>query len=368
MGAALIPYGRQSVDQDDVDAVVAVLRGDWLTQGPEVEAFERDVAEYVGAQWAVAFSSGTAALHGAAAAAGLGAGHQVAVPALTFVASANCARYLGAGVELIDIDPATLNLDPRNVPEGVDALVAVHFAGLPAVWDPAGAPRVVIEDAAHALGAIGPDGPVGNCARSDMCVFSFHPVKSITTGEGGMVTTNSEELADRLRRFRNHGIRRPPDGSWAYEISDTGFNYRLSDIHAALGRRQLLRLERFVERRNQLAERYDELLADLPVILPPPATSGWRHARHLYPVQVRRRAEVYRSMRSSGIGVQVHYVPLHHHPLFSRPDGWSLPATDRVYEGLLSLPLHPELEESQQDRVVEALVAAVDGEDGEVLR
>jgi dTDP-4-amino-4,6-dideoxygalactose transaminase len=241
----VIPYGRQCIDDDDVEAVVKVLRGDFLTQGPMVEHFEEQLAATVEARYAVAFSNGTAALHAACAAAGLGAGDLVVTTPLTFVASANCARYVGASVDFVDIEPGTLNLDPSLVPAHADALVAVHFAGLPVALDRlAHRPRVVLEDAAHAIGARTPDGPVGNGAHSDMTTFSFHPVKTVTTGEGGAVTTNDPALAERLRRFRSHGVvHKPEQGGWYYEVETLGFNYRLTDLHAALGASQLTKLD-----------------------------------------------------------------------------------------------------------------------------
>ena len=359
----MIPYGRQTIDDDDVAAVVAVLRSDRLTQGPRIEAFERAVADRVGAHHAVAFSSGTAALHGAAVAAGLGPGDVVATSPLTFMASANCARYVGAEVRLIDLEPSTWNLDPAAVDADVDAVVAVHYAGLPVDLRRLGhRPRIVIEDAAHALGAETPDGPVGNCARSDLCCFSFHPVKPVTTAEGGVVTTNDDELADRMRRFRTHGMERT-DGApgWHYEIGDLGFNYRLSDLHAALGVAQMHKLDGFVERRNELADRYRTMLADLDVGLPPAAPVGWRHGYHLFPVLVERRHAVYDALQAAGVGVQVHYVPVHHHPISAdlgvRPG--DLPVCDHVYDRILSLPLHPRLTIAEQDRVVDELRRAL---------
>lgn len=359
--AVVIPYGRQVVDEDDVAAVAAVLRGDWLTNGPSVRDFEAAVAERVGARFAVAYSSGTAGLHGAAAAAGLGPGDVVATPSLTFVASANCARLLGAKVAFVDVEADTLNLDPAAVPSGVDALVAVHFAGLPVDLSRlAHRPRIVIEDAAHALGAVGPLGPVGNCAASDMCVFSFHPVKPITSAEGGMVTTNSPELAERLRRFRNsgmHGAGEDPVAPWAYRVDTLGVNYRLSDLHAALGLSQLAKLERFTSRREQLARRYDAAFAGTAVVAPAGAPAGQVHARHLYPVRVPGRLATFRALRDAGIGVQVHYVPVHHQPLYADVAA-ELPVTDEVYAGLLSLPLHPALTDEEQDRVVAAVTDA----------
>ncbi len=352
----MIPYGRQSVDDDDIGAVVGVLKGDWLTQGPHVTEFEDAFAARVGARHAVAFANGTAALHGACVAAELGPGHVVATSTLSFVASANCARCVGADVRLLDIDPQTLNMDPRALPTDLDALVAVHYAGLPVDLARLGhRPRVVIEDAAHAVGAITPDGPVGNCAHSDLCCFSFHPVKTMTTGEGGMVTTNDDALAARLRRFRHHGIEpRPEQGGWVYDVVELAYNARLTDLQAALGTSQLSKLDRFLDRRQALADRYDVLLADLPVKCPPRAPTGFRHGLHLYPVRVARRAEVYAALRDAGIGVQVHYVPIHQLSV-SQPVVGSFPNADATYAELLSLPLFADLTETEQDEVVAAL-------------
>lgn len=358
----MIPYGRQSIDEDDIAAVVEVLRGEWLTQGPHVAEFEDRVREFVGARHAVAFTNGTAALHAATAAAGLGAGDQVVTSPLTFVASANCARYVGAHVELIDIDPDTLLLDPARLPSTCAALVAVHYAGLPIDLTALPfRPRVIIEDAAHALGAQTPDGPTGNCARSDMTTFSFHPVKHVTTGEGGMVTTNSADLAQALRRFRDHWIVPKRDvGGWYYEVEGLGFNYRLTDIQAALGSSQMRRLSKFVDRRNELADRYRRLLEGFPVELPPSPAPGYRHAYHLFPIQLDERHRVYAELRGGGIGVQVHYVPVHHHPAFAHLGGpGTLPNADRAYSRLLSLPLFPDLTEDEQDAVVDALRSAL---------
>jgi len=357
-----IPYGRQSVDDDDIAAVVEVLRGDWLTQGPAVERFEAALCSATGAAHAVAFANGTVALHASLWSAGVGKGDTVATSPLSFVASASCALWVDALPSFIDIDPKTLNLDLANIGR-CDALVAVHYAGLPIDLGALVArPRVVIEDAAHALGAYTSDGPVGNCARSDACVFSFHPVKTITTGEGGAVTTNSLELATRLRRFRSHGmVPKPDEGGWFYEISELTPNARITDVQCALGASQLGRLDHFVTRRNELAARYDDLLAQVDVEIAPAAPAGARHAFHLYPVRVPRRRAVYDFMRAVGIGVQVHYVPIYRHPLFA-PLGTApsdYPETERAYAGLLSLPMYPALTDAQQDRVVETLVAAL---------
>ena len=352
----MIPYGRQTIDDDDIEAVVAVLRGDWLTQGPAIERFEQTVIDATGARHAIAYSNGTAALHGACAAAGFGPGDHVATSPLSFVASANCARYMGADISFVDIDPATLNLDPAAVPDGLDGLVAVHFAGLPVDLEGlAHRPKVVIEDAAQALGAETPDGPVGNCARSDMTCFSFHPVKPVTTAEGGVVTTNDPALADRLRRFRTHGIHRPAtDEPWFYEVVETGFNYRLTDVQAALGASQMGKLADFMRRRRDIAARYDEELADLDLISAPRPPAGFAHGYHLYPIRVRDRREVFLGLRKRGIAPQVHYVPIHHHPVYASAS-WTLPACDEAYAGILSLPIFPLLTDDEQSTVIEAL-------------
>jgi UDP-4-amino-4,6-dideoxy-N-acetyl-beta-L-altrosamine transaminase len=352
----MIPYGRQQVDDDDISAVVRVLEGDWLTQGPHVAEFEAKLCEVTGARFAVAFSSGTAALHGAAFAAGLGPGDQVATSPLSFAASANAAVYVGAQPVFVDIERDTLNLDPSLVPDQADALVAVHYAGLPFdLTRLQRRPRVIIEDAAHAIGATTPDGPVGNCARSDLCCFSFHPVKTVTTGEGGAVTTNDPRLADRLRRFRHHGIDpTPAEGSWAYDIAEIGFNYRLTDIQAALGSSQLDKLPAYVERRNGLAAAYRDRLAELPIVLPPEAPTGYLHAYHLFAVQVAERRRVVTELRERGIGVQVHYVPTYRFSAYASlglsPSDF--PNTEAVYAGLLSLPLYPAMSDADQDTVI----------------
>lgn len=362
----MIPYGRQSLDDDDIAAVVDVLKGDWLTQGPTVGRFERAVAEYVGAEHAIAFSSGTAALHGAAWAAGLGPGDVVHTTPLTFIATVNAARYVGATPEIVDIDRNTWNIDLSLIPDHSDAVIPVHYAGLPVHLSPekwSHKPKIVIEDAAHALGAHTPDGPVGNCAHSDMACFSFHPVKPITTGEGGMVTTNNSELAERLRRFRSHGIvRKPEHGEWYYEVEDLGYHYRMTDIQAALGLSQIKKLDKFIARRNELADQYRKLLENLPVEMPPSAPDGFLHGYHLFAVLVSDRERVFSELRAREIGVQVHYVPVHHHPstksIKHTPPG--LGNAETVYGQVLSLPLHPRLTESEQEQVAVALETASD--------
>ena len=372
-----IPYGRQSVDETDIQAVVDVLRGDRITQGPAVEAFEAALARACDVPFAVAFSSGTAALHGAAFAAGLGSGDDLVTSALTFAASANCGVYLGARPVFADIDPKTWNVSGRTLAAActpaTKAVVPVHFAGLPApvaeIRRALSRDIRIIEDAAHALGAIADGEPVGCCRQSDMTVFSFHPVKAITTGEGGMVTTRDPELKERLLRFRNHGfvrdgsMRRRDEGAWYYEQHELGFNYRLTDIHSALGRSQLDKLERFIERRNQVAERYREGFANCESVeLPPPAPPGSRHAYHLFVVLHRGGAEgrrrLYEGLRSIGILGQVHYLPPYLHPFYADTYGYHkglCPQAERYYSRCLSLPCFPALDAATQDRVITAV-------------
>jgi perosamine synthetase len=386
-----IPYGRQTIEEDDVAAVVEVLRGDWLTQGPGVEAFEQAFAQTCDAPYAVAFSSGTAALHAAAHAAGLGPGDELLTSAITFAASANCGAYVGARPTFADIDPATWNMSAQTVSaattKATRAVVAVHFTGLPApiaeLRAVVGDTVTIIEDAAHALGARVGGEPVGACRHSDMAVFSFHPVKAITSGEGGMVTTRRADLAERLRRFRSHGIARqaprpqsPQDGGhaargeldlteggWYAPQRELGFNYRLTDIQSALGRSQLAKLERFVARRNELAERYRELLGSVGQLeLPPAAPAGARHAYHLFAIHHRAgpaaRRHLYEALRARGILAQVHYLPVYRHPWYRDTYGYApglCPAAEAYYAGCLSLPCFPALEDGEQERVVTAV-------------
>jgi len=373
-----IPYGRQSLDERDVQAVVEVLHGDWLTQGPAVAEFERAFAAACDAPYAVAFSSGTAGLHGAAFAAGVGPGDEVVTSALTFAASANCAAYLGATPTFADIEGDTWNVSARTVAAAATArtraVVPVHFAGLPApiadIRAAVGPEVAIVEDAAHAAGAFTPDGPVGACRHSDMAVFSFHPVKTITTGEGGIVTTRDAGLRDRLVAFRSHGLSAAAerdDEPWLREQHVLGFNYRLTDVQSALGRSQLDKLERFVVRRNEIAGRYREALADVPALeLPPPAPAGSRHAHHLFVVRHRdgapARLALYERLRGRGILVQVHYVPVYRHPWYARTYGYAeglSPEAERYYAGCLSLPCFPALTDADQDRVVAELREAL---------
>lgn len=376
-----IPYGRQTIESDDVAAVVEALRGDWLTQGPIVASFEDAFANACDAPHAVAFSSGTAALHAAAHVADLHAGDELMTSAITFAASANCGAYVGARPTFADIDPRTWNISAATVwaalTASTRAIVPVHFAGLPApvaeIRAAVGDTMTIIEDAAHALGALTPEGPVGACRHSDMAVFSFHPVKAITSGEGGMVTTRRDDLAARLREFRSHGIVRDPgrmersDGPWYQEQQDLGFNYRLTDIQSALGRSQLRKVERFVTRRNELADRYRRRLADVEELeLPPAAPVGQRHAYHLFGVRHRdgamARRRLYEGLCERGIRPQVHYLPVYRHPWYRRTYGYRdgmCPAAEAYYACALSLPCFPGLTDIEHEQVITAVRALV---------
>jgi perosamine synthetase len=374
-----IPYGRQEIDEDDIAAVVEVLRGDWLTTGPAVERFEQSFAQLVGAEHAVAATNGTAALHLAMLAAGIGPGDEVIVPTMTFAASANAARYVGADVRFCDVRPDTLSIDVEQaallVTPRTRAIVVVDYAGIPCDLDEVMAlaeqhDLTVIEDACHAVGATYRGRPVGSIAH--LSTFSFHPVKHLTTGEGGMVTTADPELDRRLRRLRNHGIdsdfrQRESTGTWEYDVVELGFNFRLSDINAALGASQVTKVPAWVERRRAIAERYRELLACVPVTMltePHHVVASW----HLFPVLLDTdgngpdRADVFKALRTAGIGVNVHYRPLHLHTSF-RNDGTEqrLPVAEDAYARLLSLPMWHGLQRDEQDRVVTTLIGAVHG-------
>ena len=379
-----IPYGCQSIEQDDIDAVVAVLKSPWLTQGPVIPRFEAALAEHCQADFAVAVCNATAALHIACLAAGLGPGDGLWTSPNTFVASANCARYCGAEVDFVDIDPLTLNLDAGLLAQKLEVaeaggclpkvVVAVAFAGqscdMRAI---AGLSErygfTLIEDASHAVGASYLGRPVGCGAFAAMTIFSFHPVKIITSAEGGMILTNRPELAERLRRLRSHGITGDPaqmnvpaQGLWYYQQLELGFNYRMTDLHAALGLSQTARLDSFVARRRELAARYDRLLADLPLQLPV-AQAGAESAWHLYVVRLQlqqievSQREVFERLRAAGIGVNLHYIPVHLQPYY-REQGFKdgdFPEAERYFGEALSLPLFPLLTEAQQDYVVEQL-------------
>ena len=382
----MLPYGRQSIDEADIAAVTDVLRSDYLTTGPAVKAFENEFARVIGSKYAVSCSSGTAALHLASLALGLGEGDVVIVPTLTFLATANMARYVGAEVQFADVDPQTGLLTPETLQAAIKlagkkakAVVPVHLNGqccdMRAIKDIADRHGLaVVEDACHAVGGA----RVGACDHSAMAAFSFHPVKTIVAGEGGMVTTNDGDLAERLSRMRNHGMVREskqfalPDQAfdkagnanpWYYEMPEVGFNYRLSDIHAALGRSQLAKLGRFVAARRALAARYDAALAALaPAIRPLARMPGQDPAWHLYVALVDfdaiglDRATLMRRLGERGIGTQVHYLPVHRQPYYhARYGALDLPGADAYYARALSLPLYPAMVDADVDRVVAAL-------------
>jgi UDP-4-amino-4,6-dideoxy-N-acetyl-beta-L-altrosamine transaminase len=383
----MIPYSRQDVTEADVEAVVSVLRSDFLTQGPTVGRFEAAVASYCGARHAVAVNSATSALHLACLALGLGAGDWLWTSPISFVASANCGLYCGAKVDFVDIDRRRYTMCPRALERKLAAaeregrlpkvVVPVHLCGQPCdmapIHDLAGRYGFrIVEDASHAIGGRYRGEPVGACRHSDVAVFSFHPVKIITTAEGGMALTNDPQLAERMALLRSHGVTRnlalmtrAPDGPWVYEQIDLGFNYRMTDIQAALGLSQMERLDAYVARRHALARRYDETLAGLPLTLP------WRDpqslsAFHLYVTRIdgragRARKDVFESLRAAGVGVNVHYIPIHTQPYyqamgFRRGD---FPEAERYYEEAITLPLYPRLSEAEQEAVVVEITRAL---------
>jgi len=368
-----IPYGRQSLDEEDIQAVVEVLKSDYLTTGPMVAEFEKRVAEYVGAKYAVAVSNGTAALHVACLAAGIGEGDEVITSPITFAASSNCVLYCGGVPVFADIDQDTYNISPeeleKKITEKTRAVIPVHYTGQPCEMEEIHRIArkhglLVIEDAAHALGAEYHGKKIGTL--SDMTCFSFHPVKPITTGEGGMITTNDEALYKRLLLFRSHGITRDEEfleenqGGWYYEQVELGYNYRITDIGCALGISQLKKLDSFIERRREIAHRYDEAFAGCGGIKTPKQIQGCDSGWHLYMIQVmnQERKAVFDRLREAGIGVNVHYIPVYHHPYYQR-NGYGdvhCPQAEKFYERAISLPIFPGLTEEQQEYVIEQVL------------
>lgn len=384
----MIPYGRQDINQADIDAVIEVLRSDFLTQGPKVPAFERAVAGHCGAKHAVAVNSATSALHIACLALGVGPGDMIWTSPITFVASANCALYCGAQVDFVDIDPQTYNLSVERLKSKLEkadklgtlpkVVIPVHLSGQPCDMEAIHALSLkygfrIIEDASHAIGGRYKNEPIGNCRFSDITVFSFHPVKIITTGEGGMALTNDPVLGNKMVRLRSHGITRDPaemnkapDGPWYYQQVELGFNYRMTDIQAALGASQMTRLDELVAKRHALAENYNKLLKGLPV------TAPWQHADsysglHLYVVRldVKRmnatHREVFERLRTAGIGVNLHYIPVYHHPYYATSgfNASDFPEAERYYAEAISLPMYPALTEAQQTEVVKRLTTPI---------
>lgn len=393
-----IPYGRQSIDDADIEAVVKVLKSDYLTTGPAVAAFEKKVADYVGAKYAVAVSNGTAALHVACLAAGIGEGDEVITTPITFAASANCVLYCGGTPVFADIDPDTYNISPEELEKKITsrtkAIIPVHYTGQPCDMDAIlkiahKHDLLVVEDGAHALGAVYKGKKIGSIA--DMTCFSFHPVKPVTTGEGGMIVTDNEELYRRLVLYRSHGITRDKDmmqqyeeqlqqssdpalqeaadmlrgdvidpGGWYYQQLELGYNYRITDISCALGASQMDKLDRFLERRRQIAKKYDEAFADIPQIKTPWQQEGCQSGWHLYMIQTmeRSRREVFDGLRQAGIGVNVHYIPVYRHPYYQRNGyaGVHCLNAEAFYERAISLPIFPGLTGQQQDYVIEHVI------------
>ena len=376
-----IPYGRQDITEADIDAVVTVLKSDFLTQGPMVPKFEQTVSNYCGAQYAVALNSATSALHVACLALGLRPDDWLWTSPITFVASANCGLYCGAKVDFVDIDPLTYNLCPVALETKLEkadgegrlpkVVVAVHLCGQPC--DMVAINRLaqrygfkIIEDASHAVGGRFRGEPIGSCRYSDVTIFSFHPVKIITSAEGGMALTNDAELAKKMVLLRSHGITRDPmqmtcdsEGPWFYQQIELGFNYRLTDLQAALGLSQMDRLQPYVAQRNQLANRYDELLSSMPVTTPSQSPDSYS-SRHLYVIRIqlekvkKSQREIFDTLRARGIEVNLHYIPIYKHPYYQRMgfNASDFPQSQQYYSEALSLPMYATLSESQQDRVV----------------
>lgn len=382
--APQIPCATQWIDESDIEAVVKILRSDWLTQGPAIESFEKSVADYCGAKHAVAVCNATAALHLACLALGLKPGDTLWTSPNSFVASANCALYCGANVDFVDIDPRTGNLSVEQLRQKLEAagragklpkiVVPVHFAGQSCEMEEIFELSKhygfrIVEDAAHAIGGRYQNSPVGDCKFSDVAVFSFHPVKIITTGEGGMLLTNRDDLYEKFLRLRTHGITRDPrfmdgesHGAWHYQQTGLGFNFRMTDIQAALGASQMKRIDSFVSRRRELAARYDKLLKNLPITLPwrhPGTESSW----HLYVIRLqldkirKSRREIFDQLRAAGIGVNVHYIPIHTQPYYRQLgfEPGQFPEAGKHYAEAISLPMFAKMTDAEQDSVVAAL-------------
>lgn len=367
-----IPYGHQWIDKSDIASVVRVLKSDWITQGPTVERFEQAIAKYCKVRYAVAFSSGTAALHAAYAAAGIGPGDEVITTPMTFAATANAVVYCGGKPVFADIQEDTLNINPEEIVKKITkrtrALAPVDFAGHPAELD-----RIrkiarehnllIIEDAAHALGSVYRGRKVG--AIADMTMFSFHPVKAITTGEGGVIATNRKDFYEKLKTFRNHGIvKRSEKGAWYYEIENPGNNYRITDLQCALGLSQMKRLGQFIRQRREIARHYNRVFGAMREVIVPTEKAYVRSAYHIYVIRLRLeylkagRREIFDALRNEGLGVQVHYIPVHLHPFYRRTFGYrkgDFPVAERYYECAITLPLFPKMTSREINTVIKAV-------------
>lgn len=379
MSKQFIPYGRHSVDEADISAVVEVLRSDWLTTGPKVAEFERAVADFTGADYGVAVNSGTAALHSAMYAIGIGPGDEVILPAITFAATANAVVFQGGTPVITDVDPDTLLIAPDQVEAKITrqtkAIISVDYAGQPCDYDTLRdiASRhnlFLVDDACHALGAAYHEEKLG--AVADITVFSFHPVKHITTGEGGITVTDNPGYAEKIRGFRNHCInadhhQRKENADWRYEITDLGYNYRISDIQCALGLSQLYKLSEKISRRREIALRYDNAFADTPLVTPLSVSPDVFHVYHLYVIQLnltalnRSRGDIFSYLRSQGIGVNVHYIPVYLHPFYRRRFGYQegeCPAAEAAYHRIISLPIFPGMTDEDVSRVIRVVMRA----------
>ena len=376
----MIPYGKQSIDEKDIQAVIDVLRSDWLTTGPNVSKFENILADFVGAEYAVAVSNGTAALHTAMYALNIGPGDEVIVPAITFAATANCIVFQGGTPVFADVAPDTLLIDPVDIEKKITprtkAVIAVDYAGQPCDYEKLTAlcsshNIQLVADACHALGAEYKGRKAGSLAGLN--VFSFHPVKHITTGEGGMITTDDEEFYHRMKIFRNHGIttdhhQRSMQSSWAYEMVDLGYNYRITDFQCALGISQIKKLEHWIQRRQEIAVKYNNIFNTFSGISPLTTEKDVSHAYHLYVVNIDKeilkkdRDQIFDRMREIGIGVNVHYIPVHLHPYYRKKFNTApgiCPKAEEAYRNIISLPMYPELKDKDIDTVIEALKKSV---------
>src|SRR6056297_1768678 len=371
-----IPYGSQWIDEGDIQAVVNILKGDWLTQGPAIESFEKAFAQYVGAQYAVAFNSGTSALHGAMFAADVTETDEIITSPITFAASANCGVFMGAKPVLADIHPDTYCIDPdeinKHITKKTKAIIPVDLAGYPVDLDKIkeiikNTDIVIVEDAAHALGATRKGKKIGT--QADMTMFSFHPVKHITTAEGGMITTNNKVFSEKLKLFRSHGITKDADkltkndGPWYYEMQALGYNYRITDMQCALGVSQLKKADKFINRRIQLADRYDEAFLDNHLIQTPPRSKeiDSRHVFHIYPILLDKslnRKEIFIKLREKGILCQVHYIPIHHQPYYQKHFNYQtnqFPNANEYYQREITIPLFPKMTDEEQAYVINTI-------------
>lgn len=374
----MIPYGKQSIDDKDIQAVLDVLRSDFLTTGPKIAEFEQSVADYVGVEYGVAVANGTAALHCAMNAIGIGPGDEVIIPVFTFAATANCVIYQGGTPVFVDVVPETLLINPeeveRKITDQTKAIISVDFAGQSCNYDRLQSISqnfglYLVSDSCHALGAEYKNNKLGSL--SDLTVFSFHPVKHITTGEGGMIVTNNNDFYEKMKRFRNHGIdldvnQRQTLASWNYQVTELGYNYRLTDIQCALGLSQMKKLPLFLEKRRKIAAQYDEAFCTLKEVTPLHVNKDILHAYHLYIIRIQKgldRKKIFEKLRRDGIGVNVHYIPLHYHPFYQKILSYkkgNFPVAEMVYEEIISLPIFPGMTEADVNTVINSVKASIE--------